>query len=83
MTVTATSSSAPAPRSARARRQQLRHRGEGRGHARRYLSERECRQALGRWLHDYNHHRPHSACVKCSPLVGLRNQFLTSEEHFL
>ena len=28
--------------------------------ARHYLSEQERRNALGRWLHDYNHHRPQS-----------------------
>lgn len=31
-------------------------------YARRYLSGRERRDALGRWWHDSNHHRPHSAC---------------------
>ncbi|WP_428840498.1 integrase core domain-containing protein, partial [Corynebacterium tuscaniense] len=26
---------------------------------------------MGRWLHDYNHHRPHSACGGLSPVSRL------------
>lgn len=35
---------------------------DGWAYSRHYLSEQERRNALGWWIHDYNHHRPHSAC---------------------
>ena len=43
-----------------------------------YLSESACRMALPAWLHDNDHHRPHSAVGKVPPstrptnLPGLR-----------
>ena len=46
---------------------------DGWAYARHYVSERERRQALGRWLHDYNHHRPHSACGGLPPVSRLTN----------
>lgn len=38
-----------------------------------YLSEEGRRGKLGRWLHDYNHHRPHSACGGLPPVSRLTN----------
>lgn len=46
---------------------------DGWAYARHYLSEQERRNALGRWLHDYNHHRPHSACGGQPPVTRLTN----------
>lgn len=46
---------------------------DGWAYARHYLSESERREALGRWLHDYNHHRPHSACGGQPPVTRLTN----------
>lgn len=38
-------------------------------YARCYQSENERSNALGQWLHDYNHHRPHSACAGQPPIT--------------
>jgi transposase InsO family protein len=38
-----------------------------------YGSERERRQALPAWLHEYNHHRPHTACGNKPPITRLTN----------
>ncbi|MDY5784606.1 integrase core domain-containing protein, partial [Corynebacterium sp.] len=46
---------------------------DGWAYAQHYMSEQERRQALGRWLHDYNHHRPHSACGGLPPVSRLTN----------
>jgi transposase InsO family protein len=43
------------------------------GYARRYTSETERRDALPRWLHQYNHHRPHTACGNQPPITRLTN----------
>ncbi len=36
-----------------------------------YNSEADRLAALPRWLHQYNHHRPHSAIGKAAPITGL------------
>ncbi|WP_448062693.1 IS481 family transposase [Cellulomonas hominis] len=41
--------------------------------ARHYPSEKARRAALPGWLHEYNHHRPHSAIGKVPPLTRLTN----------
>ena len=46
---------------------------DGWAYARHYVSEQERREALGRWLHDYNHHRPRSACGGLPPVSRLTN----------
>jgi transposase InsO family protein len=46
---------------------------EGWGYARCYGSETERRQALPAWLHEYNHHRPHTACGNKPPITRLTN----------
>lgn len=46
---------------------------DGWAYARHYLSEQERRNELDRWLHDYNHHRPHSACEGKPPVTRLTN----------
>ncbi|GAA4885574.1 IS481-like element IS1649 family transposase [Serinicoccus chungangensis] len=46
---------------------------DGWGYARCYTSENERRQALPRWLHEYNHHRPHTACGNQPPITRLTN----------
>lgn len=46
---------------------------DGRAYARCYTSEQECREALARWIHFYNHHRPHSACDNKPPIIRLTN----------
>jgi transposase InsO family protein len=38
-----------------------------------YNSESARRAALPAWLHEYNHHRPHSAIGKASPITRLNN----------
>ena len=46
---------------------------EGWGYARCYGSETERREALPAWLHEYNHHRPHTACGNKPPITRLIN----------
>ena len=46
---------------------------DGWGYARCYTSESERRQALPAWLHEYNHHRPHTACGNKPPITRLTN----------
>jgi transposase InsO family protein len=38
-----------------------------------YLSETQRRKALPGWLHEYNHHRPHSATGRKPPITRLTN----------
>jgi transposase InsO family protein len=38
-----------------------------------YLSESQRRKALPGWLHEYNHHRPHSATGRKPPITRLTN----------
>lgn len=38
-----------------------------------YLSEQQRRRALPGWLHEYNHHRPHSATERHPPITRLTN----------
>ena len=40
---------------------------------RHYLSESARREALPAWLHEYTHHRPHSAMGKIPPITRLTN----------
>jgi transposase InsO family protein len=42
-------------------------------YARFYDSTAQRNAALPGWLHFYNHHRPHSAIGKCSPITRLDN----------
>ena len=46
---------------------------DGWAYARHYLSETERRAALPGWLHEYNHHRPHSAIGGNPPISRLTN----------
>ena len=46
---------------------------DGWAYARHYTSETERRQALASWLHEYNHHRPHSAIGAKPPISRLTN----------
>ena len=46
---------------------------DGWGYARCYRSESERRDALPAWLHEYNHHRPHTACGNRPPVTRLTN----------
>jgi len=46
---------------------------DGWGYARCYGSEGERRHALPAWLHEYNHHRPHTACGNKPPITRLTN----------
>jgi len=46
---------------------------DGWAHAHHYLSGTERRQALTGWLHEYNHHRPHSAIGGKPPISRLTN----------
>ena len=46
---------------------------DGWGYARCYTSEVERRAALPAWLHEYNHHRPHTACGNKPPITRLTN----------
>ena len=41
--------------------------------ARCYASEAERRDALPDWLHDYNHHRPHTALGNLPPISRCTN----------
>lgn len=46
---------------------------DGWGYARCYTCEAERRDALTGWLHEYNHHRPHTACGNKPPITRLTN----------
>ena len=46
---------------------------DGWAYARCYESESERRQALPAWLHEYNHHRPHTACGNKPHITRLTN----------
>jgi transposase InsO family protein len=46
---------------------------DGWAYAHHYTSETERRQALPGWLHEYNHHRPHSAIGGKPPISRLTN----------
>jgi transposase InsO family protein len=46
---------------------------DGWAYAHHYLSEAERRAALAGWLHEYNHHRPHSAIGGKPPISRLTN----------
>jgi len=46
---------------------------DGWAYARHYYSEAERRAALAGWLHEYNHHRPHSATEGKPPISRLTN----------
>jgi transposase InsO family protein len=46
---------------------------DGWGYARCYTSEAQRRDALSAWLHEYNHHRPHTACGNKPPITRLTN----------
>ena len=46
---------------------------DGWGYAHCYESEGERRDALPAWLHEYNHHRPHTACGNKPPITRLTN----------
>ncbi|MGW0044346.1 helix-turn-helix domain-containing protein [Rhodococcus sp. NPDC003348] len=46
---------------------------DGSAYARCYTSEQERRGALGAWLHQYNQHRPHTACGNQPPFSRLIN----------
>jgi transposase InsO family protein len=41
--------------------------------SRHYLSESQRRDALPAWLHEYNHHRPHTAIGRQAPITRLTN----------
>jgi transposase InsO family protein len=45
----------------------------GWAYSRHYTSETARRAALPKWLHEYNHHRPHSAIGKVPPITRLTN----------
>jgi transposase InsO family protein len=38
-----------------------------------YTSERQRRAAMPAWIHQYNHHRPHTAIGKATPISRLTN----------
>ena len=46
---------------------------DGWAYARCYTSEKERRDALTDWLHEYNQHRPHTACGGQPPFSRLTN----------
>ena len=46
---------------------------DGWGYARCYTTEKQRREALSGWLHEYNHHRPHTACGNRPPITRLTN----------
>jgi len=46
---------------------------EGWAFRRLYLSESQRRKALPGWIHEYNHHRPHTACGGRPPITRLTN----------
>jgi transposase InsO family protein len=46
---------------------------DGWAFARMFLSESARRKALPAWLHEYNHHRPHTALRNRPPITRLTN----------
>ncbi|GAA3345461.1 hypothetical protein GCM10020358_52640 [Amorphoplanes nipponensis] len=46
---------------------------QGRAFKKMYSSESARRRALPAWLHEYNHHRPHTAIGKQPPITRLTN----------
>jgi transposase InsO family protein len=46
---------------------------DGWAFARMFFSESARRQALPAWLHEYNHHRPHTAIGRRPPITRLTN----------
>jgi transposase InsO family protein len=46
---------------------------DGWAYARHNTSETQRRDALASWLHEHNHHRPHSATEGKSPISRLTN----------
>jgi transposase InsO family protein len=46
---------------------------EGWAFGRMFLAESARRQALPGWLHEYNHHRPHTAIGRRAPITRLSN----------
>ncbi|MBG0569085.1 integrase core domain-containing protein, partial [Actinoplanes aureus] len=46
---------------------------DGWAFAKHYTSEKTRRAALPGFLHDYNHHRPHTAIGKLAPITRLNN----------
>jgi hypothetical protein len=40
-----------------------------------YSTESARRRALPAWLHEYNHHRPHTAIGRSTPITRLSNRF--------
>jgi transposase InsO family protein len=46
---------------------------DGWAFARMFSSESARRKALPAWLHEYNHHRPHTAIGNCPPITRLTN----------
>lgn len=38
-----------------------------------YTSESQRRKALPSWIHEYNYHRPHTACGRRPPITRLTN----------
>lgn len=46
---------------------------DGWGYARAYTCEAQRRAALTAWVHEYNHHRPHTACRNKPPITRLTN----------
>jgi len=46
---------------------------DGWAYAHHYTSETQRRDALAGWLHEYNHHRPHSAIGGKPPISRLTN----------
>jgi Integrase core domain/leucine-zipper of insertion element IS481 len=46
---------------------------DGWGYARCYESEADRRAGLSAWIHEYNHHRPHTACENKPPITRLTN----------
>ena len=46
---------------------------EGWAFRRLYTSETHRRKALPGWIHEYNHHRPHTACAGRPPITRLTN----------
>jgi len=46
---------------------------DGWAYSRLYASESARRKALAAWIHEYNHHRPHTAIGKVPPITRLTN----------
>src|SRR5690606_19737276 len=46
---------------------------DGWAYARFYVSESARREALPGWIHEYNHHRPHTAIGNLPPISRLTN----------